>query len=203
VKTFERVLFLVGFLLITVYTTRHVYQLWIAPRTSVLDEFKGEAENSIQSASQLRELLAKYRPAREVVHKLEQQNLGKSPDAWRFEDQEPFKTESTLRRAIEEWEEKQRALIEMRAYWMFGLIAATLGVLVHRKASRWLGLALAVTGVSEMIWWCSPAWFSQETAETTRLLGNKLILSSVTLLLLVVGARLLGLLANQDREAIA
>ena len=199
-KTFERVLFLIGFLFIDVYTTRHVYQLWLAPTRSVLDEFKGETEGAIESATELEDLLKRYRPARAALDQLEKQNRGKSSDAWRFEDQEPFKSEATLRRAIEEWEQKQNDLFEMKVYWSFGLLSAVLGLFVHRKASRWLGLALMIAGFAEMIWWCSPAWFSQATAETRRLLGYKLILSVTTMLLFMGGARLLGLLRNDEQR---
>jgi len=86
----------------------------------------------------------------------------------------------------------------MRVYWAFGLIAAILGLVVYRKASRWLGLALLITGFAEMIYWCSPARFSQTTAETQRLLGNKLVLSLTTMLFFMGVARFLGLLANDD-----
>lgn len=198
-KTFERVLFLVAFLFIDIYTARHIYQLWLAPRTSVLDEFKTETEIVLDSASELRQLLAKYRPAREAVQKLERQNVGKPPDQWRFEEQEPFKTEATLRQAIEEWEAKQRELFQTRVYWTFGLIALIAGVIVHKKASHWLGLALMITGFAEMIWWCSPT-FTQATAETERLLGNKLVLSITTMALLLLGSRFLGLLTNSEGE---
>ena len=197
VKTFERVLFLAAFLFVDIYTTRHIYQLWLAPTSSVLDEFRAEVETSISSAASIRELIAKYRPARDAVRKLEEQNRGKSPEQWRFEDQEPFKTETTLRQAIEEWEQKQHDLFETRVYWAFGLITAILGLLIHRKVSRWLGLAFLITGFSEMVWWCSPSWFTRATAETERLLANKLALAVATMLLLVGGARLLGLIADE------
>jgi len=200
VKTFERVLFLIGFLFIDIYTTRHIYHLWLAPTSSVLDEFRGPTENAIETANQLADLLKKYRPAREGVRKLEDQNRGKSPETWRFEDQEPFKSETTLRQAIEEWERKQNDLFEMKVYWAFGLLGVVLGFVIHRRASRWLGLALLVTGFAEMIWWCSPAWFSQPTAETQRLLANKLVLSVATMVVFMVVARLLGLLRNEERE---
>jgi len=106
-KTFERVLFLLAFLFIDIYTTRHIYRLWLAPTTSVLDEFKGKAEIAVDSATDLRQLLAKYRPAREAVRKLERQNAGKPELEWRLADQEPFLTEATLRRAIEAREARQ------------------------------------------------------------------------------------------------
>lgn len=199
-KTFERVLFLIGFLFIDIYTTRHIYHLWLAPTSSVLDEFRGQTQNAIETANQLDDLLKKYRPVRDAVRKLEDQNRGKAPDAWRFEDQEPFKSEATLRQAIEEWEQKQNDLFEMKVYWSFGLLGVVLGFVIHQKASRWLGIALLVTGFAEMIWWCSPAWFSQPTAETHRLLGYKLTLSVATMVLFMVVARMLGLLRNDDQR---
>ena len=197
-KTFQHVLFLIAFLFIDIYTTRHIYQRWLAPKASVLDEFRTETETVIDSASELQQLLARYRPAREAVRQLERQNLGRSPDEWQFENQEPFKTEATLRNAIEQWEGKQRELFETRIYWTFGLIATVLGLIIHRKASHWLGLALMITGFAEMIWWCSPSWISQASAETERLLTNKLVLSVATLLLLLLVARLLGLLVDNS-----
>lgn len=189
-------LFLIGFLFIDIYTTRHIYHLWLAPTASVLDEFRGETQGAIESATELQDLMKRYRPVREAAGKLEDQNRGKDPDTWRFEQQEPFRSEATLRRAIEEWEQKQNDLFEMKVYWSLGLLGAVLGLIIYRKASRWLGLALLITGFAEMIWWCSPEWFSQATAETQRLLGYKLTLSLTTMLLFVGTARLLGLLRN-------
>jgi hypothetical protein len=200
VKTFERILFLIAFLFIDVYTTRHIYQRWLAPSTSALDQFKTETEAAITSASELKELLTKYRPAREAVRQLERQNAGKPPDQWRFDDQEPFKSEASLRTAIEEWEARQREISEMRIYWVFGFIAGTVGLLVHQRSSKWLGLALIVTGFAEMTWWCSPTWFSSTTAETERLLNNKLILSIATFAIMLIGARLLGLIRDDDAD---
>lgn len=201
VKTFERVLFLAAFLLIDIYTTRHIYQLWLAPTSSVLDEFREPIEASISSTTDLQQLVAKYRPARQAVDNLERSNRGRSPEEWQFEQQEPYKSESTLRRAIEEWEAREHELFETRVYWSLGLLSATLGFFIHRKLSRWLGLALLVTGFSEMVWWCSPSWFTRVTAETERLLANKLVLAAVTMLLLVAGARLLGLIADDPEPA--
>lgn len=197
-RTFERILFLIAFLFIDVFTTRHIYLRWLAPTTSVLDEFRTETERAITSAEELQQLLTKYRPSRQAVRQLEQQNVGKPPDQWRFEDQEPFKTEASLRAAIEEWEARQREIFEMRVYWMFGLLAAVVGLIVHEKSSKWLGLALLITGFSEMIWWCSPAWLSRATAETTRLLNHKLVLSIVTFAILISGARILGLIKDTE-----
>ena len=197
-KTFERVLFLLAFLFIDIYTTRHIYQLWLAPTGSVLDEFNDETQNAIDSANDITSLLAKYRPARATVKRIEHQNVGKPPEEWRFDDQEPFKTEASLRSAIEEWEAKQREVFEMRVYWIFGLFGAIAGAFIYAKKSRWLGLAFMITGFAEMIWWCSPSWINRATAETERLLANKVALSVMTLLFLVAGARTLGLLKNPD-----
>jgi hypothetical protein len=200
VKTFERVLFLAGFLFLDVFTTRHIYHLWLAPRSSVLDQFTNETEGAIASATSIDALIARYRPVHAAVQKLEQQNQGKPPDQWRFDDQEPFKTEHTLRQAIEDWEEKQHEIFEMRVYWALGLLATAIGFFIHTRFSQWLGIALLGTGLAEMIFWCSPTWFSRATAETDRLLVNKLLLSLATFLLFMTVARFLGLLRNTPKS---
>lgn len=196
-------MFLIAFLFIDVYTTRHIYLRWLAPTTSLLDEFRTETESAISSAEELRLLLEKYRPSREAVRRIELQNVGKPSHEWRFEDQEPFKTEASLRSAIEEWEAKQREIFEMRFYWIVGLIAGVVGLAIHQKKSKWLGLAFILTCFAEMIWWCSPSWFSRATAETDRLLNNKLVLSVATFIVLIVGARVLGLIRDDDRKQTA
>jgi hypothetical protein len=200
-KTFERVLFLAGFLLLDVFTTRHIYHLWLVPRSSVLDQFTNETEGAIASATSIDALVARYRPIHAAVQKLEQQNRGKAPEQWRFEDQEPFKTETALRQAIQDWEDKQREMFEMRVYWALGLLAAAIGFVVYTKFSQWLGIALLGTGFSEMIFWCSPTWFSRATAETDRLLVNKLSLSVATFVLFMLVVRFLGLLRNEATSA--
>jgi hypothetical protein len=161
-----------------------------------MDEFKEEVEGAISSATDVDDLLARYRPAFQAVQAVEKKNQGKPPEEWRFTEEEPFKSEATLRQAIEEWEEKQRQLFQMRVYWTFGFATALLGLVVHKNMSHWLGLAWLITGFSEMIWWCSPPWIYRVTTESDRLLSNKLILSVLTTVLIVAAARFLGLLKN-------
>ncbi|MFA6958121.1 MAG: hypothetical protein WC538_19815 [Thermoanaerobaculia bacterium] len=197
-KTFERVLFLVAFLFIDIYVTGHIYHLWLEPKSSVMDEFKDEAEGAISSATDIQQLLSRYRPIHEAVKAAEKQNAGKPPEEWRFEEEEPFKSEATLRQGIQEWEERRKELFETRVYWCFGLITALVGLALHAKVSRWLGLAFLATGFSELIWWCSPSWISRATAESDRLLANKLALAAATAVLLVAVARALGILKNES-----
>jgi hypothetical protein len=68
-----------------------------------------------------------------------------------------------------------------------GLGLFSVGALVYLK-SPWLGLALVVPGVAEMIWWTSPNFrFMGTMPEFERLLNNKLIFTNLALAL-VVGA---------------
>jgi hypothetical protein len=73
-----------------------------------------------------------------------------------------------------------------------GALLVGLGLVVHARGRRWLGLTFLIVGFSEMAFWTCPTFLGSETREFDRLLANKLVLSSVSLVLLGLGVRLLG-----------
>jgi hypothetical protein len=219
-KTFERVLFLLAFLCLSVCTARHIYRLWIEPRASVLDEFRGPLVKEIIKAKSLNELVVKYRVVKKQVDEedkkieaLEKKEL-ETPQAegqdgedgsrrkrfvQRNSEREPYKSEDELRDAITEWEEKTHEIFELRIYCLFGFLSVILGVIVHRKRSEWLGLAMLVTGFSELVYWASPSFRGANSVEFDKLLMNKLGFSFASLLLLLAMGCLLGLM-KEERE---
>lgn len=219
-RTFERVLFLLGFLFLSVCTARHIYRLWIEPRASVLDEFKEPLAMEINKAKSLRELIDKYRVAKKQVDeekkkmedqldkdiekaKAEGKDAGEQNEirqnARSIRESESFKREDELRDAITEWEDKTHQIFELRIYCLFGFLSVILGVIVHRRRSEWLGLAMLVTGFSELVYWASPSFRGSNSVEFDKLLMNKLGFSFASLLLLLAIGYLLGLV-KRERE---
>ncbi|NOX53934.1 MAG: hypothetical protein GXP27_05740 [Planctomycetes bacterium] len=195
-KTFQRVLFLLAFVPLSAYTARHVYRRWIEPRDSVLDEFREPIDEEIETASDLESLVARYRKVKHEVDKIAAKHKGEDEDEWKDTSEEPFKSEWKLRNAIENWEAREKEIFELRVYWAFGFLAVLSGTILVRK-NPWLGLAMLITGFSEMIWWTSPPWGGGSAVEFDRLLINKLFFSVASLGLLLGVAWLIGLFSEQ------
>jgi hypothetical protein len=95
-----------------------------------------------------------------------------------------------LKAAIQDWEKKSGEIHELRFFWFSGLFFLIAGVVSYRGGRVWLGLSLLFAAFSEMIYATSPSFFGSST-EFDRLLGNKLLFSALSLLLLLLTALLL------------
>src|SRR5262245_26151126 len=114
-KALRTTLFVLAMVSFATQTYRHVYVRWLEPRASVLDKYGTEAEHQAASAQSLQDLESKFAVAHQHVLDYEKQNPpqpDKEPmSAYERQDREPYKSEQTLRRAIEEWESQHKDLV--------------------------------------------------------------------------------------------
>jgi hypothetical protein len=115
------------------------------------------------------------------------------------ETREPFTSEVALREAIREWEEKTKELYSLRFYCLVGFCLLLSGAWLFRYRNKWLGLSLEIAAFSEFVYWTSPTLLGASVREFDRLLGNKLLFSLLSLVLLGLIAWLQGVFA-QDSE---
>jgi hypothetical protein len=200
-KALQALLLIVAVLLLSIQSVRHLYIKYFETRASVLDQFAEEVtkevNKDIEAAKTLDELVAKYAPARRRVDELDEmlddQLKGKPEEerreiTWQFhqEHAEEYDRASQLSYAIDDWESKARQVTETQVFWAFGLGLFLIGCVVYLKW-RWLGLAFVIPGVAEMIWATSPSFqWGGTVIEFERLLNNKIVLTNVALVLVVV-----------------
>lgn len=179
-------LFVIGLLVLSTQTFRHVYVKWIQPTDSVLDEFRTETEVDVVGSGDLDELVAFYRDAEKKVEDYEATASEQQISEYERWQREPYKSEFTIRQAIERWEAQNRSIFELRFYWLVGLTSVVLGVLAYRKVDRWLGMAGIIAGFTEMAVWTSPLWRAWgPQGAFDRLLNQKLLLSVLSVVLLI------------------
>lgn len=197
----QKTLAILAFVILVSQTIRHAYLLWLYPRTSVLDKYDRPLKNEITNAGSLDELLRRYDPVRKQADEAKQQmeKEGKAPGFVENHELEPFKSETALREAISEWEGRAKEIREIRFYWAIGLAFFVLGAIFYRKISRWGGISFLIAAFVEFIYWTSPTFFGINTREFDRLLVNKLVLSVVSFVLLLVAIRLNGIFL-EDRK---
>jgi hypothetical protein len=192
-KALLRTLALIACLFLTVQTVRHTYVLWLEPRASVLDKFDRPLKDEIAAATSVDALLKRYEPVRNEVERIKAERRAADPKAEfaDLQDTEPFKSETSLREAISNWEQRAKELHSLRFYWLVGLVFAVAGLVAYR-ANGWVGTVLLIIGFSEIIYWTTPSLFSGGVQEFDRLVATKLVLSAISLVLLVLAIRLLG-----------
>jgi hypothetical protein len=200
----QKTLALIAFLVLCSQTVRHGYMLWIEPRGSVLDKYDSPVKGQAAEATSLDELLRRYEPIRKQadVAREEAAKSGEKPNYEERAEKEPYKSEKTLRDAINDWETKAKEIREIRFYSLTAFIIAVLGVVVYLKQNRWFGMAMITTGFSEMCYWTSPSFFGS-SHEFDRLLVNKLVLSIVSLILLLTAVQLMGIFSTEDSRPVA
>lgn len=192
-NTLLKTLGIIALVVLTAQTIRHGYLLWFEPRGSVLDKYDQPMKDEISAATSLAELVAKYEPVRRQVDQIKAERKSsprdeEPPYLLDTLSEEPFRSEHSLRQAIQEWEAKAKELHSLRFYWFVGLGLLVAGVVIFRWGNRWAGLALEIAAFSEFIYWTSPTFFGGGGQEFQKLLLNKLVYSLLSLALLVAVA---------------
>ncbi len=195
-KAAATVLFVIAMLVSSTQTFRHVYVKWIAPSTSVLDEFKDKGELEIESAKTLDELVELYRESKQRIKEYAADETNPKI-TYRYDDRgrgyderqikEPYKSEYRIRREINNREQDLNRLFKLKFYWGAGLISSLLGLFVARKVNAWLGFSAIVGGISEMLCWTSPLFHNRISSQQfDDLLIYKLLFSLITWAMLIV-----------------
>ena len=139
------VVFILAMLTLTTQAVRHAYVKFIEPRTSVLDKYEQtETDKLIKNAVSLHELVSQYDPAKKKVDELDQElkkaKMNKTrdqidvlQDRFTEEHKKEYDKETGLKKAINEWEEKSKEILELRVFWAFGFILFLLGIFLQGR----------------------------------------------------------------------
>lgn len=181
-------LFVLGMFLVLTQTIRHLYVLTNYDRPSVLDKYENEAiDIEIQNSVSLDSLVSQFDKAyHDVIEFEEGKTEEELKEVNKYRD-EPYVTKSKYKEAIIDWEGKEEQIYEVLVFWFCGLFLILLGSFLTYKKFEWIGIALIITGIVEMIWWSSPNLSALGShAEFLKFLTTKLILSGSTLVLLLI-----------------
>lgn len=211
-NSYRSVVTILAFFILIPGTTHHIYLRYFEPRTSVLDKYTQPKQEDIQAAASLDELLKMYDKAHQEGEALRRERcslpppfsasssstppsptpltprpptIAPAPLGPVINDEEHTNREKSLETAIREWESCSRDIFQIKFYWCFGFALVLVGMAIHRF-SPWGGLILRNIGFFEMIYWTAPMFLDWKTREADRLLTNKIFLSSLTLLILVI-----------------
>ncbi len=199
-KTFQKVMFMIAFLVLMSSIIHTVFVRFLVPTKSVLARFGHPVKDDPLQAESMETLLTRYG---EVIKKTEALLTGKTDEQIKLiRAQHPalFAEEEKLTWAILDQENKSQYLFKMWFYWVIGAICLGLGGLSYFKWSRWFGLSLIVLGFCEMIYWGMPS-VTTGGHEAVWKMNQEIILSIVNLGLLFLVAILMGVFRNGDRSA--
>jgi len=197
-RSLRTVVFIITFFILLTQLARHAYIRFIEPRTSVLDRFDATpARDIIQRATSLEELVSAYETARQRVDELDEelrQALSTRTEdeyyvfreQWNEEHEADYQRERELRNAVGQWERRSGQILELRVFWLFGIVFFLMGMALQWRGGSWLGMAFIISGLLEMVWWTSQSFhFAGSPVEFDRLLENKLIFTAATWLILL------------------
>jgi uncharacterized protein YhaN len=182
-----KITFLIIFMFVClIQTVRHVYVRFNYDRPSVLNNYdQDQTDRYIKNSESLELLRVKFDSANQAIKIIEKGKTRDEIDSLRRENNKLYDAEYDYRNAIQNWESKEEELHEVIVFWLAGLFLLVLGSLLYYKNLKWLGIALIIPGLTEMIWWSSPQMTSSgATLEFLKLLSTKLILSFISLITL-------------------
>lgn len=186
-KSLKITLFVIGFLVLSTQTLRHIYVKWIEPTDSVLDEFRPPVDDEIEHSKTIDELVTLYRKALDSVEKYEGDPKNRKIPIRERNHWEPYKTKRKISSSIRTWESQNKQIFELFFYWSCGVFAIIFGLLAYHRANKWLGIAGIIAGFAEMACWTSPLWRAFGPEEPfEQLLTIKLILSIISTVSLIV-----------------
>ena len=177
-KGFQHTILVMVVLVLSAQLAHFTYMKFFYPTKSVLDT---ELDTSIKSSTSLDDLLEQFEASEREVKAYES---ALSPDENRKSfrrDIEPYESNRKLRQSIQDWERKQAQIDRLLYQWTIGLLLSLAGTALYLKKLNWVGTALIVAGLAEMIWWCSPSIsVGGAISEFERILNIKLTLTLAT-----------------------
>ena len=182
-----KITFLIIFMFVClIQTVRHVYVRFNYDRPSVLNNYdEDQTDRYIKNSESLELLRVKFDSVNQAIKIIEKGKTSHELDSLRRENDKLYDAEYDYRSAIQNWESKEEELREVIVFWLAGLFLLVLGAILYYKNLKWLGIALIIPGLTEMIWWSSPQMTSSgATLEFLKLLSTKLILSFISLITL-------------------
>jgi len=184
VKGLQHTVLIFALAILSSQSIHYVYMKFFYPTTSVLDT---ELDVGIREAKSLDELVAMHEKSEQAVQEYERQlspEDRKNNNRW---DAAPYRSQNEIADAIRDWERKNEQFRRLLVQWTYGLIIAAIGVAAYARGFLWVGTALVVAGMGEMLWWCSPSIRLEGAfGEFDRLLNTKLLLSVLTAAMLAI-----------------
>jgi hypothetical protein len=179
--------FLIGMLIVTSQTVRHLYVRVYYDIPSVLDKYDDEIDKKIKHSSSLDTLLLHFDKAYNEVIVFEKDKTEEELKEVNKNRDEPYNSKTKYKKAIRDWEKKEEKIHEVIVFWIVGLILVLLGSLIYYRKGKWLGLSLIIVGFVEMIWWSSPSISTSGShIEFLKFLNIKLFLSLISISILIV-----------------
>jgi hypothetical protein len=165
---------------------RHSYVRWIEPRHSVLDKYDTADQAKVKAATSLDELDRLYAKelAKEEAASTEQDEAPPRKRPRLVGRQMPPLFE--LEEAIKQWEGRERDILELRFFFGAGALCLVIAFLCERRGLSWAAVSLAIAAFVEMLWWTTVSWHSGLWREYDRLLDNKLLLTVVSIVFLLL-----------------
>lgn len=185
-KKLQITLFMIGLLILSTQTFRHVYVKWFMPRTSVMDQFWNETEREVAKAATLDELIEQYKEAKNKVDEQKEMDKANGEGEYTEAMMHAEQNLSVIQSAIHQVENHRFMLHRLHFFWGSGVASLLIGLLCYLRVNRWLGMVGILAGFTEMIFWTSPTFavFGAQR-EFNQLLTEKLIFSAITWVMLI------------------
>jgi hypothetical protein len=189
-----RVLFVIGMIILCAWIIHHSYNQWFQSEKSVLDKYKEQADEDLIKAGSLDDLLRKYDEAHKKVKAYESNKANPILSLEERLNTEPYKSKIILQDEIQSRESDARKLFKVRYYWFMGLVFSLSGLVFYRKFNELLGMSLMIVGFTEMIAITEPVRYDGSFGDLTT---NKLVLSFITIIMLIISSYLLSIMKNE------
>lgn len=177
-KGFQKTILVIVVLVLSAQLAHFTYMKFLYPTQSVLDD---ALDVSIRETTSLEDLVEQFERSELEVKAYEDALSPRENRKSHRRDIEPYESNRKLRQAIKGWEHQQAQIKRLLFQWTVGLLLALAGTGLYLKRYNWVGTALIVAGLAEMIWWCSPAIsVGGAISEFEKILNIKLILTLAT-----------------------
>ncbi len=182
-ETLKKTFLIIFTLIITTQTFRHIYVKFIEPKSSVLTKYYDDTGKDVYASKSIEELEKLFKEANDKVIKYEKTH--KPVKTYNRRSFEPYKSKNQIERAIESAESINKRLFELKFYWLCGLLALIIGLLIYIKVNKWIGVSSLLIGLSEMAFWTSPLFRGYgRRVGFENLLNYKLIFSVLSFLIM-------------------
>jgi len=148
-------------------------------------------EANVDKDASTSELMAEYETLRKELQALNEQYRAEGrPEDERFELRQKNAGLYARQDALfSELRQREMMSEKLRDTWVFcvaGMVLVMIGVWLYARGARWLGTALVVPGLTELMWWSAPTFsLGGAQLEYQALLLNKIVLTIIALVIVI------------------
>jgi len=193
-KGLQKTLFIILVAVLCLQGIRHVHNYMYRYDESDVPEavqLFETPEQAVGQAISTTELMAEYEALRKELQALNEKyrTEGRSEDErfeLRHENAELYSRQDALSSELHQREMMSEKLRDTWVFYVAGMVLVMLGVFLYARGARWLGTALVIPGLLELMWWSAPT-FSMGGAqlEYQALLLNKIVLTIIALVIVI------------------